>query len=219
MATRLDGPRLPARSGQAKQLVVILHGFGADGQDLISLGQQWSQILPDAAFVAPNAHEPCEHMPSGRQWFRLTDRNPHEHWSGACAAAPILDGFIDEELARHSLPGSQVALVGFSQGACLTSETVLRNPRPYGFVGVLSGGAIGPPGTPRDYQGTLAGATVFLGCSDHDPHIPLARVKETTAVFTRMGATVTERIYPGSSHGINDDEITYLRAGLAALAK
>ena len=95
---------------------------------------------------------------------------------------------------------------------------MLRNPRPYGFVGVLSGGAIGPPGTPRDYPGTLAGARVFLGCSDHDPHIPLARVKETTAVFTRMGATVTERIYPGSSHGINDDEITHLRAGLAPLA-
>lgn len=83
---------------------------------------------------------------------------------------------------------------------------------------MLSGGAIGPVGTPRDYAGTLAGASVFLGCSDHDPHIPLARVKETTAVFTRMGASVTERIYPGASHGINDDEITYLRAGLAAFA-
>ena len=113
---------------------------------------------------------------------------------------------------------ANLAVVGFSQGACLTSETVLRNPRPYGFVGVLSGGAIGPPGTPRDYAGTLAGASVFLGCSDHDPHIPLTRVKETTAVFTGMGATVTERIYPGSSHGINDDEVAHLRAGLAGLA-
>ncbi len=112
MAPQLDGPRIPARSGQTKQLVVILHGFGADGEDLISLGQQWSQILPDAAFVAPHAYEPCEHMPSGRQWFRLTDRNPHERWNGACAAAPILNAFIDSELAKHGLPGSKVALVG-----------------------------------------------------------------------------------------------------------
>jgi predicted esterase len=112
----------------------------------------------------------------------------------------------------------KLAVTGFSQGACLTSETVLRNPRPYGFVGVLSGGAIGPPGTPRDYQGSLAGARVFLGCSDQDAHIPLARVKETATVFTRMGASVTERIYPGSFHGINDEEITFLRAGLAPLA-
>ena len=94
---------------------------------------------------------------------------------------------------------AKLAVIGFSQGACLTSETVLRNPRAYGFVGILSGGAIGPPGTPRDYQGSLAGAHVFLGCSDHDAHIPLARVKETAAVFSRMGAEVTERIYPGSA--------------------
>jgi predicted esterase len=127
--------------------------------------------------------------------------------------AAIIADILDAGIAPEKL-----AVVGFSQGACLTSETVPRNPRPYGFVGVLSGGAIGPPGTPRDYPGSLAGASVFLGCSDHDPHIPLARVKETTAAFTRMGATVTERIYPGSSHGINDDEITYLRAGLAPIA-
>ena len=95
---------------------------------------------------------------------------------------------------------------------------MLRNPRPYGFIGILSGGAIGPPGTSRDYAGSLAGACVFLGCSDHDPHIPLARVKESTVAFGRMGAQVTERIYPGSLHGINDDEITNLRAGLAPLA-
>jgi predicted esterase len=120
------------------------------------------------------------------------------------------------DIVASGVESRRLAVIGFSQGACLASETILRNPAPYGFVGVLSGGAIGPVGTPRDYAGTLAGASIFLGCSDHDPHIPLARVRETTAVFTRMGAAVTERIYPGASHGINDDEITYLRAGLAA---
>ena len=125
---------------------------------------------------------------------------------------------IIADILGADIDASKLAVIGFSQGACLTSETVLRNPQPYGFVGVLSGGAIGPPGTPRDYSGTLAGATIFLGCSDHDPHIPLARVQETTAVFTRMGSKVTERIYPGSSHGINDDEVAHLRAGLAPLA-
>ena len=124
---------------------------------------------------------------------------------------------IIADLLETGLTPGHLSVIGFSQGACLASETVLRNPRPYGFIGVLSGGAIGPAGTPRDYAGTLYGARVFLGCSDHDPHIPLARVKETTELFTRMGARVTERIYPGSSHGVNEDEITRLRAGLTAM--
>jgi predicted esterase len=134
-------------------------------------------------------------------------------WSNDDRSAAIIG-----DLLATGLTAFQLAVIGFSQGACLTSETVLRNPRPYGFIGILSGGAIGPPGTPRDYEGTLSGATVFLGCSDHDPHIPLARVKETTLCFTKLGATVTERIYPGASHGINEDELVHLRAGLSRLA-
>jgi phospholipase/carboxylesterase len=206
MATRLDGPRLPARSGQAKQLVVILHGFGADGQDLISLGQQWSQILPDAAFVAPNAHEPCEHMPSGRQWFRLTDRNPHERWSGACAAAPILDGFIDEELARHSLPGSQVALVGFSQGAMMALHVGLR--RAVAPAGILSysGILVGPEKLADDLKARTPGQPVppmFLLHGTADEVIPAEALFGSAQAICAAGASCQWRLSPGLGHNID----------------
>ena len=103
MTLPIDGPRIEPRSGVARKLVVILHGYGADGNDLIGLGHEWADFLPDTAFVAPNAHEACAHMPSGRQWFALTDRNPHERWSGACAAAPVINAFIDAELQARGL--------------------------------------------------------------------------------------------------------------------
>ena len=112
----------------------------------------------------------------------------------------------------------QIAVIGFSQGACLAAETVLRNPRPYGFIGILSGGAIGPPGTARNYTGSLAGTRAFLGCAERDGHIPLSRVQETTGLFKAMGATVTERIYAGTFHGVNEDEIAHVRAGLSGMA-
>jgi predicted esterase len=166
--------------------------------------------MPDLCYLAPQAE--------GHSWYPQSFMAPtaaNEPW--LTRALDRVASIIADILGAGTEP-QNLAIVGFSQGACLASETVLRNPRAYGFVGVLSGGAVGPPGTPRDYQGTLAGASVFLGCSDHDPHIPLARVKETTGVFTRMGAAVTERIYPGSSHGINDDEVAHLRAGLLRIA-
>ena len=166
--------------------------------------------FPDLTYLAPQAE--------GYTWY------PQSFMAPTAANEPFLSQslrriteIIADILASGTIP-ERLAVIGFSQGACLAAETVLRNPRPYGFIGILSGGAIGPPGTPRDYAGSLAGVRVFLGCSDHDPHIPLARVKESTVAFGRMGAQVTERIYPGSSHGINDDEITNLRAGLAPLA-
>lgn len=195
----------PAR---AKGVVLLVHGRGATAESMLPLADVVA--MPDLCYLAPQAE--------GYTWY------PQSFMAPTAANEPYLSRALDRIAAiiaailDASLAPERLAIIGFSQGACLASETVLRNPRPYGFVGVLSGGAIGPPGTPRDYAGTLQGARVFLGCSDHDPHIPLARVKETTAVFTRMGASVTERIYPGASHGINDDEITYVRAGLAPLA-
>jgi predicted esterase len=101
----------------------------------------------------------------------------------------------------------RVLLMGFSQGACLISEFAARHARRYAGVATLSGGLIGPPGTARDYEGTFDGTPVLIGCSDVDPHIPLERVEETTAVFRRMGADVDERIYPNMPHTINSDEI------------
>jgi predicted esterase len=200
--------RAGAPPSRAKGVVLLIHGRGATAESILPLADVLA--MPELCYVAPQAE--------GNSWY------PQSFMAPIAANEPYLSRALDRvasiitDILTAGVEASHMSVIGFSQGACLASETVLRNPRPYGFVGVLSGGAIGPPGTPRDYQGSLAGAHVFLGCSDHDAHIPLARVKETAAVFTHMGAAVMERIYPGSAHGINDDEITFLRAGLAALA-
>ena len=205
---RHDLSRAGAPPSRAKGVVLLIHGRGASAESMLPLADEVA--MPDLCYLAPQAE--------GYTWY------PQSFMAPTAANEPYLSralgriAAIIADILGADVDAAKLAVIGFSQGACLTSETVLRNPRPYGFVGVLSGGAIGPPGTPRDYAGTLEGARIFLGCSDHDPHIPLARVKETTEVFTRMGAEVTERIYPGSSHGINDDELTHVRAGLAGLA-
>jgi phospholipase/carboxylesterase len=133
MAGELDGPRLSPKSGSAQQLVVFLHGYGADGNDLIDIGRAWQQMLPNAAFVSPHAPEPCGQAPVGRQWFPLTMRDPNERWLGVNKAAPTLAHFLDAELARHKLPPSALALVGFSQGTMMALHMGLRRaqrPRP-----------------------------------------------------------------------------------------
>src|SRR5580693_3806488 len=141
MAVELDGPRLSPRSGAARQLVVFLHGYGADGNDLIEIGRAWQQLLPQAAFVSPHAPEPCGQAPVGRQWFALTFRDPNERWVGANKAAPALEGFIDAELKRHNLPPAALALVGFSQGTMMALHVGLRRSVPpaaiVGYSGLL----------------------------------------------------------------------------------
>jgi len=201
--------RAGAPPARAKGVVLLIHGRGATAESILPLADVVG--FPDLCWLAPQAE--------GYTWY------PQSFMAPTAANEPHLSRALDRmamiiaDVLAAGVEAGHFSVIGFSQGACLASETVLRNPRPYGFLGVLSGGAIGPPGTPRDYAGSLGGARVFLGCSDHDPHIPLSRVKETSAVFARMGADVTERIYPGASHGINDDEIAHLRAGLQALAR
>src|ERR1051325_4829745 len=116
MAEATDTPHLDAKSGNAKSLVVFLHGYGADGNDLIDIGRAWQNLLPNTAFVSPHAPRPCGQSPMGREWFPLTFRDPNERWTGVNAAAPVFDLFLDTELARLQLPPSALALVGFSQG-------------------------------------------------------------------------------------------------------
>ena len=122
----LDGPRLEPRSGSARQLVVFLHGYGADGNDLIEIGRAWQGLLPHAAFVSPHAPRPCGQAPTGREWFPLTFRNPEERWTGVNQAAPVLESFLDAELNRRSLPPTALALVGFSQGTMMSLHVGLR---------------------------------------------------------------------------------------------
>src|ERR1700704_6581504 len=136
MAVMLDGPRVAAISAAPEQLVAFLHGYGANGNDLIAIGMQWRNLIPGAAFVAPNAPEPCAQAPGGRQWFRLTTRDPNERWTFVNKACLVLDAFLDAELERHGLDDSKLALVGFSQGTMLALYAGLRRGRaPAGILG------------------------------------------------------------------------------------
>ena len=200
--------RAGAPPGRGKAVVLLIHGRGATAESILPLGEVLA--FPDLTYLAPQAE--------GHSWY------PQSFMAPTAANEPFLSRSLQRiadiiaDIVAAGTPAERLAIIGFSQGACLASETVLRNPRTYGLLGVLSGGAIGPTGTPRDYAGSLAGLHAVVACADQDPHIPLPRVKETSAVLTRLGASVTERIYPGSFHGVTDDEITCLRAGLAPLA-
>ena len=150
MSAALDGPRIPAAAGRTSQLVVFLHGYGADGADLIDLGRQWRALMPEAAFVSPHAPERSTASPMGRQWFALSNRPPEdpagadERWNGAVKARGAIDAFLDAELKRLGLDESRLALVGFSQGAMMALHVGLRRPRAPAAILGFSGLLIGP---------------------------------------------------------------------------
>lgn len=193
----------------AKAAMIMLHGRGGSAADMLALADVLAQ--PDIAYLAPQA--------AGHSWYPYPFTAPierNEPWLSS--ALRVIDTLL-ERLDAAGFGPERVALLGFSQGACLGLEYAARHARRYAGVIGLSGGLIGPEGTPRDYPGTLAGTPVFLGCSDVDPHIPLARVRETTAVLQRLGAAVAERIYPGMAHLINEDEISVVRGLLASIVQ
>jgi predicted esterase len=193
---------------RAKAVVLMLHGRGADAESMLALADVLAP--PGLACLAPQA--------AGHSWYPYPFTAPIERNEPWLSSALRAVERLLERLADAGFAAERVALLGFSQGACLGLEYAARHARRYGGVIGLSGGLIGPEGTPRVYPGSLAGTPAFLGCSDVDPHIPLARVRETTAVLRRLGALVTERIYPGMGHLINDDEIGFVRGLLASLA-
>ena len=143
MATQLDGPRLVPRGQAPDALVVLLHGYGANGDDLIGLANGWREHLPGAVFVAPDAPESIPGMPGSLQWFALTLRDPSEYWRGVVAARPVVDRCLDAELARYQLPPERLVLVGFSQGTMLALHVGLRRrvapAAIVGFSGLLAG--------------------------------------------------------------------------------
>jgi phospholipase/carboxylesterase len=190
---------------RAKAAMIMLHGRGASAESILELADVLAQ--PDLACLAPQA--------AGHSWYPYPFTAPierNEPW--LTSALGVIDSLL-EGLGEAGFAAGRVMLLGFSQGACLALEYAARHARRYAGVIGLSGGLIGPDGTPRDYPGSLARTPVFLGCSDVDPHIPLARVRETTEVLRRLGGDVTERIYPGMPHAINDDEIRFVRGLLA----
>jgi phospholipase/carboxylesterase len=170
MAPLLDGPRLSAKSGAPKQLVVLLHGYGADGNDLIEIGKQWQSLLPDAAFISPHAPNPCAQAPNGREWFQLSLRDQEELWQGVCQARPALDAFLDTELARLNLDDSRLALVGFSQGTMMALHVGLRRRQApaaiLGYSGVLVGAEHLGEATARGVDGRPPPVFLIHGSED-----------------------------------------------------
>ncbi len=181
----------------ARLTMIMVHGRGASAEDMLSLAAELGTT--DVAYLAPQA--------AGRTWYPYSFLSPiPDNEPGISSGLRVLAGIVDR-LAAEQVPPARIALLGFSQGACLSLEFAARHPRRYAAVVGLSGGLIGPAGTPRDYPGSLGGTPVLLGCSDIDAHIPLARVRESAEVFRRMGASVDERIYTGMGHTVNEDEI------------
>lgn len=186
----------------ARLTAIFLHGRGASADDI--LGLTAALQLSDVAFLAPEA--------AGHTWYPLSFLAPIERNEPWLTSALNTVNRLVSALETRGVPTERIAIGGFSQGACLTLEFAARHPRRYRALLGLSGGLIGPPGTPRIYDGSLVGTSVFLGCSDVDPHIPLERVRESADVFEGMGAAVDARIYPGMGHLVNDDELAAVRA-------
>ena len=195
------GPE-PAR---ARLAIICIHGRGASAEDILTVADELE--LDDVAYLAPQA--------AGNTWYPysflapLTDNQP-----GLNSALGVVASIVDD-LSAQQIAAERVAVLGFSQGACLSLEYAARHARRYAAVIGFSGGLIGPPGAPREYTGSMDGTPLFIGCSDIDPHIPVERVRESAVVFRGLSAQVEERIYPRMGHTINGDEISRVRKLLA----
>ncbi|MEX1081032.1 MAG: dienelactone hydrolase family protein [Halofilum sp. (in: g-proteobacteria)] len=192
----------------AKAAVVLVHGRGADAPSILRLAEAID--VPNLAWLAPQA--------TNNTWY------PHRFIAPFAENEPYLSSALARvdtligQIQGAGIPDEHIALIGFSQGACLASEYAARNARRWGAIGALSGGLIGPPGTVFEYPGSLAGTPALVGCSDVDPHIPVERVHETTEGLRKLGAEVDERIYPGMDHTVNEDEVAWLRKTLRQLS-
>ena len=208
---RLDGPRLEPRSGAARQLVVFLHGYGADGNDLIDIGRAWQQLLPQAAFVSPHAPEPCGQAPVGRQWFALTFRNPDERWIGVNKAAPLVERFLDAELARHKLPPSALALVGFSQGTMMALHVGLRRAvAPAAIVGYSGLLVERADGDAEKFAAEIKSRPpVLLVHGDRDDLIPPQALFQATQGLAALGVPVEWHLSAGVGHGIDAEGLRH----------
>ncbi len=201
----LDGPRLPASGGTAKSLVIFLHGYGADGDDLIGLGREWQSTLPDTEFVSPHAPEPCAQNPAGKQWWDLQVRSDAERWAGLNRSGPLLDTFISAEMERAGLKPDKVALVGFSQGTMMALHVGLR--RAEALAGIIG------------YSGVLAGAErlkdeiktrppVLLAHGTMDQVIPVDALVSSVEALAENNVPRSWHVAHGMAHGID-------RAGLS----
>jgi predicted esterase len=191
----------------ARAAMILIHGRGASAADIMTLGAEL--MHPGFAYLAPQA--------AGNAWYPNPFTAPMEsnepYLSSALEVVASLLASVEK-----TVPADRIILLGFSQGACLTLEFAARHARRFGAVVGLSGGLIGPDGTPRDYPGSFDGTPVFMGCSDVDPHIRKDRVLEAAEVYGRMAAQVITKLYPGMGHTVNEDEIEAVREIVAATA-
>lgn len=199
--------RFGAPPGEATAAVLLVHGRGGSPEGMAEFARVLAR--PGTAWLAPRAASGTWYPES---FLAPLERNQPWLDSALRALARAVD-----ELGREGLGPGRVFLLGFSQGACLATEFVARNARRWGGLAALSGGLIGPPGTPRDYAGALEGMPAFLGCGDPDPHIPRERVEESGEVLAALGAKVDVRIYPGLGHAVNGEEIEAVRSLLRGL--
>jgi phospholipase/carboxylesterase len=190
----------------ARAAMILLHGRGATAEDIMTIAAEVQ--APGWAYLAPQA--------AGNAWYPNPFTAPIEaNEPYLSAALEMISNLVERVEAR--VPAQRMMLLGFSQGACLTLEWAARHARRYGAIAGLSGGLIGPDGTPRDYPGSFDGTPTILGCSDVDPYIGKDRVDEAARVFEGLGASVDLRLYPEMGHLVNEDEIAALRDLTAAI--
>lgn len=193
---------MPQGGTPPRQLVVLLHGFGSDGNDLIALGQHWRQLLPDAAFVSPHAPERCLAGGRGYQWFSLTFRDMDERWNGVVGARRSLDAFLDAELKRHELTESQLALVGFSQGTMMALHTGLRRTIPPAAILGYSGVLAGPEHLQAEVRTT---PPILLVHGEADDVIPANALFGSAEALAKAGIPCAWHLSPGMPHTIDQD--------------
>jgi phospholipase/carboxylesterase len=203
MLGKLSGPsHPPASGGKLKRLVILLHGLGADGNDLIGLAPYWARLLPEAEFVSPNAPFPCDMAPYGYQWFSAQDRSPAAVLAGVRAAAPMLDAFIDEALAERGLSDADLALVGFSQGTMMSLFVGLRRAQPAAGILGFSGRLLAPELLASELRSR---PRVLLVHGTEDPLVPYASLAAAEAALKEVGVPVETLICPGIGHSIDEN--------------
>ncbi len=209
---QLSGPMMePASGGAPKQIILFLHGVGADGQDLIGLAPFFAEQFPDALFISPNAPFPCDMAPFGYQWFSLLDRDPEVLLAGVRQAEPIVNGFIDSLLERYQLPISKLAIVGFSQGTMTSLYTLLRRAEPVAALVGFSGAMIG---TDRLAGEVTCKPPVCLIHGDRDMVVPFAAMEIASEALGDAGVEHETHARPGLGHGIDPEGIDIARGFL-----
>jgi phospholipase/carboxylesterase len=210
----LSGPRVPPRRpGPPRQLLVLLHGVGADGNDLISLAPVLAERLPHAAFVAPNGPEPCDMAPFGHQWFSLRDLRPAALLAGVQTSLPVLNAFLDAELQASGVDPRQLALVGFSQGTMLALYAALRRAPAVAAVLGYSGALLGAERLPSE---VISRPPVFLIHGDADEIVPVQALHAAVQGLQAAEVPVRWSVSPGLGHGIDPENIERGAAFLAA---